>query len=60
MEVRLAYADADFEWESLRRLAVAGTRSSNVALMRRAAYASLAAGDAGAGGGGVGGGGGGA
>mmetsp|Transcript_20598 Transcript_20598/g.51885 ORF Transcript_20598/g.51885 Transcript_20598/m.51885 type:complete len:174 (-) Transcript_20598:1046-1567(-) len=34
-EVRAAYAESDFEWEQLRRLALEGTKEANVALMRK-------------------------
>uniref|UniRef100_A0A061QQA7 Chaperonin-like protein n=1 Tax=Tetraselmis sp. GSL018 TaxID=582737 RepID=A0A061QQA7_9CHLO len=33
-EVRAAYAETDFEWEQVRRLALSGTRDANVELMR--------------------------
>ena len=42
-EVREAYCDRDFEWESARRLAVAGTADANLSLMRELLYDSLAA-----------------
>jgi len=33
-QVRAAYAETDFEWEQVRRLALSGTRDANVELMR--------------------------
>lgn len=44
--MRAAYAASDFEWDSLRRLAVDGTAAANVSLMRDLAAGAMAAGDA--------------
>lgn len=59
LEVREAYARADFEWDSLQRVAVEGMEAANVALMRRHAQSRFAGlltggGEDGSGGGGEG------
>eukprot|EP00775_Hariotina_reticulata_P009543 gene9543-9707_t len=41
MEVRDAYASSDFEWDQLQRLSIKAIKDSNLALMRKAATASL-------------------
>lgn len=35
MEVRAAYAEEDFEWDSCKQLAVKGTREANIKLLRQ-------------------------
>jgi hypothetical protein len=43
MEVRVAYATEDFEWDNLQRLSTKDLVDGNVRIMRRLAAASLAA-----------------
>ena len=41
MEVRLAYAKEDFEWDSLKSLCMRDLNNGNVKIMRQCAAASL-------------------